>query len=124
MTQRTKVNRPVSPTEIAVIRAALERVPVAAEYSALGVNLESLRVINKCQCGCDSVDFEAHDADRPPTLLADGVGTTEAGGGVGVIVWGRADAITGLEVYDLSAGDEDLHLPVPDSIRPWEQAAT
>jgi hypothetical protein len=38
---------------------------------------------------------------------------------VGVIVWGTADRVTGLEVYDLGAGPHDLTLPVPDSIEPF-----
>jgi hypothetical protein len=51
------------------------------------------------------------------------VGTTKLGGTVGIIVWGRDDQITGLEVYDLGAGEDDLTLPVPESIRPFEATA-
>lgn len=50
--------------------------------------------------------------------VADGIGRTALGGEVGVIVWGRRDAITGLEVYSFDA-DDDSKLPVPDSIRPF-----
>jgi hypothetical protein len=34
---------------------------------------------------------------------------------------GKLDAIMGIEVYDLGAGDMDLKLPVPTSIRAWEK---
>jgi len=55
-------------------------------------------------------------------LVADGIGTTSAGGQVGVIVWGRGKAITGLEIYDLGAGENDLKLPIPSSIKPFPSA--
>jgi len=48
-----------------------------------------------------------------------GTGKTLTGGDVGIIVWGTDDAVTGIEVYDLGAGDTDIKLPVESSIRPW-----
>jgi hypothetical protein len=121
--ERAKINRPISPEEVAVIRTALERIPTSPEYKSLAASLGELRAIDRCSCGCDSVDFAPHDPARPATIVADGLGTTLAGGTVGLIVWGRADAITGLEVYDLGAGDHDLRLPTPDSIRSWDKGA-
>ena len=70
-------------------------------------------------CGCDSVDFAQHDPDRPSRPIADGTGKTPAGGDVGIVVWGTDEAVTGIEVYDLGAGDEDIKLPVESSIRAW-----
>ncbi|MGH7535357.1 MAG: hypothetical protein ACREMG_07215, partial [Gemmatimonadales bacterium] len=57
--------------------------------------------------------------EHRPKPIADGIGTTPAGGKVGVIVWGTAEAVTGLEVYDLGAGAADLRLPDPSSIAPF-----
>jgi hypothetical protein len=76
-------------------------------------------VVDQCNCGCASVDF-AFAGEERPRPIADGVATTPAGGGVGVIVFGTADAITGLEIYDNGAGERDLTLPLPDSIRGWD----
>ena len=70
----------------------------------------------RCECGCASVDFDAPASDQHSTVVADGIGQTPRGGQVGVIVWGRRYAITGLEVYDWGAGDDDLALPVPASV--------
>ena len=123
MTQRATINRPITAAEIAVIRSALEKAPKAGAGSPLLANLEELWAIDRCGCGCDSVDYLPHDPGRPATLVADGIGTTPSGGTVGVIVWGRSDGVTGLEVYDLGAGDNDLKLPIPDSIRPWHEGA-
>ena len=123
MTERAKIDRAITPEEIAVIRSALERAAVSREFSTLAAGLEDLRAIDRCSCGCDSVGFAKHDPARPAKPIGDGIGTTPAGGTVGVIVWGRADAVTGLEVYDLGAGENDLKLPTPGSIRSFHEGA-
>jgi hypothetical protein len=84
--------------------------------------VSNLEVVGRCECGCASIDFDAPTSDQHSTLIADGTGTTPSGGRVGVIVWGRPDAITGLEIYDLGAGDDDLVLPVPTSVISWERS--
>src|SRR6266566_6759151 len=121
MTTRAKINRPITPDELAVIQTTLERAAVAPEFTALAHDLEQLRAVDQCSCGCDSVDFAEHDPTHPAKPIGDAIGTTPAGGTVGVIVWGRTDAVTGVEVYDLGAGDNDLRLPVPDSIRAFRE---
>lgn len=123
MTQRATINRPITPEEIAVIRTTLERAAVAPEYAALVSDLEHLRAIQRCDCGCDSVDFAEASATDPSRPLGDGIGETPQGGTVGVIVWGTPEAVTGLEVYDLGAGDDDLRLPEPESIRAFREGA-
>jgi len=42
---------------------------------------------------------------------------------VGVIVWGRPDAVTGLEIYDMSASATGLPLSQLQSIIPWVEGA-
>jgi hypothetical protein len=79
-------------------------------------------VVAKCECGCASVDFDAPPREERATLVADGTAQTSRGGQVGVIVWGRPDAITGLEIYDLGAGEGDLGLPVSASIIAWDRS--
>ena len=118
MTERIPLDRRITAKEIAVIRAALDRASEAAEYRALASQLQDLRAIEQCGCGCDSVDFVAYDPTDPPRPLANAIGMTPRGGRVGVIVWGTAQRVTGLEVYDLGA-DDDLKLPVPESIEAW-----
>ena len=120
---RVTANRPIQIAEAAVVRTMLLQAPVAPGYAHLVDTIESLRVIDRCACGCDSVDFAKTDSINRSTLLADGIGLTPKGGQVGVIVWGRVDAVTGLEVYDLGAGDDDIRLPVLQSIRPFGASA-
>ncbi len=115
--------RSISAVEVATIQAAVALAPCPPVPTGILEGVASLRVTSRCDCGCDSVDFEAPTSDAAPSRLADGVGTTPSGGQVGILVWTRGGHITGLEVYDLGAGDEDLRLPITDSIRPWEAAS-
>ena len=119
MKHRPKLNRAASPEEVAVVRAALERVAAAPEFRRLTTSLEQLRVVSKCGCGCDSVDFADYDPGHPTRVIAQGTGTSAVGSLVGVMVWGTAESVTGLEVYDLGEclDSADARLPVPSSIR-------
>lgn len=118
-----KENRKISEEEVAVIRATINRAMVEPS-DVTASKIEDLNVVSKCECGCASIEFEGDRFNDLPKPLADGIGKTPSGGEVGVIVWGRMGVITGLEVYDIGAGDSDLVLPVPDSIKPWEEKYT
>ena len=111
--------RGIREDEVAVIRTALERALVRPVDEAASAAVSTLEVVGRCECGCASVDFDSSTSDQRSTPIADGTGTTPRGGQVGVIVWGRPDAITGLEIYDLGAGDDDLVLPDPTSLIAW-----
>jgi hypothetical protein len=108
--------RPISPTELAVIKAALGRAPSARPLRELRHPIEALQVVGTCPCGCDSVNFQPEEgpSSRP---VAEAVGTRPFGGLVGVLVWGTDDQITGLEVYDLSFDDKGIRLPTPESVQ-------
>ena len=121
MTKRTKIDRPITMEELEVIRMTLEHAAASAEFRKLAANAARLHVVGKCDCGCDSVDFiEQSKVKSKP--IADGIGCTARGGKVGVIVWGTSEMITGLEVYDLGAGNQDIKLPTPASITSFEKS--
>jgi hypothetical protein len=122
---RPPQNRPISTEEAMVLGAAFQcapKIPDAASHLVSAI--ASCGVVSRCGCGCDSVDFERRGAPGASCIVADGVGTTPSGGEVGVLVWASGDVITGLEVYDLGAGDDDITLPVPNSIHGWGSAKT
>jgi hypothetical protein len=122
MSARPKIERPINAEEVAVIRAALEHAstrPVAPDVVA---SVERLHAVAKCACGCDSVDFAPHDPVNLSSPIANAIGTTSQGEEVGLIVWGRQDAITGLEVYAL--GGEGHRLPIPETIHGWDRQKT
>ena len=122
MTERAKVNRPISAAEIAVVEAMLKHASEPDMPESLRGSLSELRVVGVCGCGCDTVEFEVGPPKEPPGIVADGTGTTPEGGRVGVILWGLDGRLTGLEVYDCGAGEDGLRLPVPGSIRGWKQS--
>jgi hypothetical protein len=119
VTKRVTVDRPISSEEIAVIQVMLERAAVSPEYLRLNTNLSSLRVVERCACGCDSVDFTTYDPQSPSRRVAHGSGTTPSGNPVGVIIWGSASSVAGIEVYASTGTEEDLLLPTAESIRAW-----
>lgn len=81
-----------------------------------------LRVVGGCECGCASVDFVITTPEHRRTI-ADGLGILANGERVGVIVWGTPNAVTGLEIYDMSATAAGLPLSQLQSIIPWEEGA-
>ena len=116
------IRRAIRHEEVEVIRAALEQAGVGSVTTSAVAAIQSLVVVGRCECGCASVDFETEASPERSTLVADGVGKTPRLGQVGIIVWGRPDAITGIEVYDLGAGDDDLVLPIPRTIASMGQS--
>lgn len=112
-------SREITPDEIDVVRTALDRAAITPQHRCLASGLEQLRVVSICGCACATVHFVQHDAENPARPIANAIGRTGTGGAVGVIVWGTAEQVTGLEVYDLGAGPHDLTLPVVESIEPF-----
>ena len=107
---RGTINRPITPDEMAVIRVTLERAAVATESRSLGSDLDHLRVVERCGCGCDTVEFAAPGLQHRPVPIADGTGKTASGGAVGIIIWGTDQAITGIEVYGIDVDRGDIRL--------------
>jgi hypothetical protein len=48
----------------------LERAAVTADCSRLLTELNALRVVYRCSCGCDSVDFQTFDPQFPVVVDA------------------------------------------------------
>jgi hypothetical protein len=113
--------RDISPEEALVVAQALAVAANSPDYVALAHSVASLKVIAVCECGCASIDFHtgATMTFPRPFILADGLGTTRAGSLVGVLVWGNALCVTGLEIYSLSSL-EDILLPMTSSIREFQ----
>ena len=116
--------RAIRDDEVTVIVEALRVAPTADAAQGLAESAPSLRVVGRCQCGCASVNFVPGSGSQVSIPVADGIGTTEAGGTVGVLVWAVGDQLSGLEIYDLGAGEGDQTLPVPGSIRPFDDEAS
>lgn len=66
------------------------------------------------------MDFQVEGQAAGAKPIADALGETADGTGVGIILWGRKDAISGLELYEL--GEPVRSLPLIESLRPLASA--
>jgi hypothetical protein len=111
-----KINpRLLSAPERALIIRLLEH---AGKAQPPLTDLDDLRVVGTCDCGCGTIDLEPISTEAPtdrPGILADAYGTVQAGHGVGLILWGTAANVSSLEIYSL-AFDPPFELPSPDSV--------
>ena len=111
--------RALTTQEIAVVTWLLENASVMGSLQHLLTGIDQLHVVDRCECGCASVDFEIGGQSGRSHRIADAIAETPAGLKCGVILWGRADAVTGLEVYDLDPGSSS-ELPPLATLRPWQ----
>ncbi len=114
-------HRIITKQEASIVRTTLQQAPAIDIPQRLFETIESLIVVGKCDCGCASVDFEENGDHSNLIPIGDAQGITEAGGMVGIIVWGTENEITGLEIYDMGAGEKDISLPILESIHPWSK---
>ena len=112
-------SRPITDSELEVVRWLIEhaRTPSGEGYSS--INLERLHVIDRCHCGCASVDFELAGQSSDARVVADAIVQRPNGTQAGVILWGSGGHVTGLELYNLDPDSAKL-LPSVAELRTWE----
>lgn len=108
--------RPITPEELAVLDAALQRAAVAAVPGALLSATKALEVVGECECGCRTLYF------RPPSSedyrIADGTGLLASGTRIDVMVWACGNDTAALEIVD-HAGEGAL--PTATTVSSWER---
>src|SRR5947209_2062243 len=109
-------DRPISEHEAAIVEWMIRHDP-NGRLLHLASSIPQLRVVGRCGCGCASVDFECGGQGATGRPIANAEAQTPRGS-VGLILWGREDAITGLEVYELSAAEPNP-LPAVSELVPW-----
>lgn len=112
--------RPIEPIEAAAISALLMRAQIGEACEASSCDFGSLKVVGKCSCGCDSLFFTGIDEAANQFRLADGLGYTEDGEEIGMILWASGSRIVHLELYNYS--ELPARLPPACSICPLEKA--
>jgi hypothetical protein len=108
------ISRPISEQEALVVAKMLEVFPTAAAGQLDLDSIKKLKVVARCDCGCDTVEFQGIDWSMPPAVVADGRGKTKKNDEVGVLIFANGPAVTCLEVYQL--GEELARLPTIESI--------
>lgn len=109
--------RPLSDAERALVLRLLE---VGGAARPPYTDVDALRVVAVCDCGCHS--FETLRAGAAPPaggfgrILADAYGTVDGGQAVGLILWGSEESVTYAEVYGLAHPAPYAGLPAPESV--------
>lgn len=112
---RSGAPRPLSDAELELIEALLGAAGMGAGRF-LG-QLARVEVVGGCGCGCPSIDLAQHgcsgEGAAKAVIVADG--ESPEGVQVGVILWSRDGALSGLEVHPWR-GSDSVRLPAVDSL--------
>ena len=105
--------RAASPEETTLVRWLLEQGTLAARgYLA---QVDTLRVVSRCPCGCASVDF-TREPSGGLEILSDYHWEDEQGRLFGVFVFARGGVLARLEVWSID-GEAPGSLPDPEAVR-------
>lgn len=110
-------HRPVNKEEKRVIRWLLEHAATPKATPELIDTIDSLAVIDRCDCGCPTIDFVREGMGTGADILAQADGTALDGLPIDLVLWGRDGRISGLEVYNYDGGPW-FPLPPSDHLRP------
>jgi hypothetical protein len=114
MARASQSPRLITEAEAAVIERALTAEGLGTD--SMLASVRSLFVVDRCGCGCASVDFAVPSSNTQPTVpLVDATGKSPSGEDLGIIIWTSAGSISGLEVFGYT--DEPAPLPVVSSIK-------
>ena len=109
--------RALTKPELEIVQWLLENARMPDSH-LVSNDLDGLRVVDHCDCGCVSIDFEAYEIGAK--IIADAVAKWPDRSEAGLILWGRAGRITALEVYEMTT-DSAKRLPTTAVLRTWEQ---
>ena len=101
--------------EITLVRWLLEHgTPPAAVHLS---NLDDLRVVSRCACGCASVDF-VHVPGAGLEILSDYRWQDEHGHLFGVFLFAKSGRLAGLELYSIDGLATPTSLPDTGVLEP------
>lgn len=109
--------RPIQHTEAAVVRNALLKAPFGQVPQSMLREVQSLKVVGVCECGCRSIYFGP--TDKSDYRVADGIGYLADGDRIEVMVWASEGHLSSLELVGHAGKGQ---LPAAESICSWEEA--
>jgi hypothetical protein len=110
-------DRPISAHEAEIVTWMLLHVSVGGSLAGLVETVKQLRVVGRCSCGCPSVEFVVRGQTLPFQPIADATAQNAFGAEIGVSLWARSDAITGLEFYEMAVPVNSL--PLARTLKTW-----
>ncbi|MDR3702303.1 MAG: hypothetical protein P4L56_21830 [Candidatus Sulfopaludibacter sp.] len=114
------MDRAIAPNEAAVVRWLLDHAPVGDVAPYRIPPVEELRVLEGCDCGCASLDFQ-EDAWGGAAIIADAFAGYPDGQRAGLILWGREGEIVLLEIYDHQHPGTSHRFPVIADLRSYQE---
>lgn len=118
MAETLPEDRQISNAEAAIVRWLLLHASVVGDLSHLAPWVSGLRVVGRCSCGCPSIDFMVGGQGMGASPIANAIGRTADGVDVGVILWERDGAVSGLEFYDVTQPVRSLPMEESLSVQP------
>lgn len=109
--------RKITQDERSMVRWLLEHAATSPDHAKYLETVDTLEVVDRCDCGCPSVDFLKEGQGAGAEILADAVGTATDGLPLNLILWGKEGVISGLEVYNYDGGSW-FPLPALQGVRP------
>lgn len=108
--------RPIAPAEAAIVRDALLKAPLDEISASMVAEVELLKVVGECECGCRSLYFR--QIEKSDYRVADGVGYMADGEKVGIMVWSAENGhVAALEIVDHGGKGQ-----LPTTLCSWEEA--
>lgn len=105
-------NRDLTNEEVRLVRWLLENgEPSARRYLD---QLDDLRVVSKCACGCASINFVEEPGGMK--ILGDFKFMHRAGGQIGVFAFAINDRLAGLELWSIDGVNDGDEIPNPDQL--------
>jgi hypothetical protein len=95
-----------------------------SEYHA--ESLEGCEIVSACPCGCASIDFVYSGSTRTAglratSIIAEAITRWPDGAQAGVMLWGNAGRLLGIELYELGGDDIARRFPTVEALRRWEE---
>ncbi len=107
-------DRPLTTQEITLLRWLLEHGTASGAHVG---QVEKLRVVSRCGCGCASIDF-VRASDSPLEILSDQQWQDEQGRRFGAFAFAREGKVAGVEVWSIDGLATPTTLPDPSLLSP------
>jgi len=111
------MNRKLTNHEYELIKWLLSYAENSKKYLE---QLEDIIVVNKCKCGCASIDFKVDNPKSPLKILADYMWYSKNNNPMGIFVFSKSNQLAGLEVWSINGEETPTTLPQIEELIPLE----